>query len=393
MSWIKVRLASLRSGDGGERGAALVLTALALLVMIGVVGLALDGGQAYNTRRGTQNAADNAALAAAWAHCSSLPDPIAHGVATAVSNGYDASDVTVTHVTPSAHDGEYNAVISTEEDTGFARVMGVDEMTVVSEATAACARSLTGGPAAMFAKGPDAGCLLIKGGNADVTGFVYSAGDMIWNGGGAQMLNSDVHSDANLTVNGTYNIQGTATAHGTSNAWQVTTGVPKLNLDYPVDFQIADFMPGSAIALEAGDEYHLHTGNVRGSDIQGEGSGIHFVQGNVTHQGSGLSGGPYTIVATGTITLNGPAFDSYYEGLAMMAGAYTPPSCTDAAIDLGGSSDLAGILFAPNGKLEVNGGAVNGGMIAWAIDTGGNLDLTVNPDLFPTGDPRVFLLD
>lgn len=379
----------IRWSDDG--GAALVFTALALLVLMGMVALALDGGRAYNTRRGTQNAADNAALAAAWAHCSNLSDPIAHGLAVAESNGYDESDITVVQVTPSTFDGEYNVMISTEEDTDFAGVLGADTMTVASQATAACTRSLSSGPAAMFAKGP--ACKLEKGGNANVTGFVYSAGDMIWNGGGAHWLDSDVHSDGNLTVNGTYNILGTATAHGTSNKSQVIQGVPRLDLDYPINFSVSDFVPGSAVALETGDQYHQHPpGNRRGSDIQAAGPGVHFIQGNVTHQGPGLSGGPYTIVATGTITLNSPKFDAYYEGLAMLAGAHSPPSCNNA-IDLGGNSDIAGILFAPNGQLEVHGGAVNGGMIAWSIETGGALVLEVDASLFPTGDPRVFLLD
>nr|PZN34383.1 MAG: hypothetical protein DIU67_05070 [Actinomycetota bacterium] len=140
--------------------------------------------------------------------------------------------------------------------------------------------------------------------------------------------------------------------------------------------------------------YHYHKGNIKGSDIMNAGPGIHFVEGNITHQGPGITGGPYTLVATGTITLNGPQYEAYYEGLAMMAGAFSPPTCNKpAAIDLGGQNQIAGLLFAPNGVLEVNGGAVNGGMIAWGIDTGGNLDLVVNPDLFPKADPRVFLLD
>jgi hypothetical protein len=62
------------------------------------------------------------------------------------------------------------------------------------------------------------------------------------------------------------------------------------------------------------------------------------------------------------------------------------------AIDLGGTSDIAGLLFAPNGELEVHGGAVNGGMIAYSIVTGGSLDLDVDSSLFPGGLPQVFLL-
>lgn len=48
-----------------ERGQALVLVALALVAMIGVTALVVDGGNAFAQQRGTQNATDAAALAGA----------------------------------------------------------------------------------------------------------------------------------------------------------------------------------------------------------------------------------------------------------------------------------------------------------------------------------------
>jgi Flp pilus assembly protein TadG len=51
-----------------ERGQILVIFALALIVIIGMVGLVLDGGSAFAQRRAEQNAADLAALAGANAY-------------------------------------------------------------------------------------------------------------------------------------------------------------------------------------------------------------------------------------------------------------------------------------------------------------------------------------
>jgi len=48
-----------------ERGQAIVLVALALVALIAAVGLAIDGGRVYQTRREAQNAADSSALAGA----------------------------------------------------------------------------------------------------------------------------------------------------------------------------------------------------------------------------------------------------------------------------------------------------------------------------------------
>ena len=48
-----------------QRGQILVLFTLALVAMIAMVGLVIDGGAAYAQRRAQQNAADLAALAGA----------------------------------------------------------------------------------------------------------------------------------------------------------------------------------------------------------------------------------------------------------------------------------------------------------------------------------------
>ena len=46
-----------------EKGQALIISAISLLVLAGFVGLAIDGGQLYTNRRKVQNGSDAAALA------------------------------------------------------------------------------------------------------------------------------------------------------------------------------------------------------------------------------------------------------------------------------------------------------------------------------------------
>jgi Flp pilus assembly protein TadG len=58
-----VRLGALRSRRG-ERGQAIVFVALMVIVLIGMIGLAVDGGRLYWERRILQNSVDAAALAA-----------------------------------------------------------------------------------------------------------------------------------------------------------------------------------------------------------------------------------------------------------------------------------------------------------------------------------------
>ncbi|TMC09001.1 MAG: hypothetical protein E6J30_04935 [Chloroflexi bacterium] len=55
-----------RTLRASQRGQAIVLIALMIVVMFGLVGLAIDSGRAYLDRRHLQAAVDAAALAAAY---------------------------------------------------------------------------------------------------------------------------------------------------------------------------------------------------------------------------------------------------------------------------------------------------------------------------------------
>src|SRR5512141_2701217 len=60
-----MRRTLMNGSNRKERGQALVLIVFAIVGLIGLTGLAIDGGNAYSDRRHAQNAADTAALAAA----------------------------------------------------------------------------------------------------------------------------------------------------------------------------------------------------------------------------------------------------------------------------------------------------------------------------------------
>jgi len=81
-----------------ERGQLLVIFALALVAMIGVVGLILDGGDTALQRRDQQNVADAAAMAAGYASVNEQ-DENAAARAVAAANGYvdgvDGTTITV----------------------------------------------------------------------------------------------------------------------------------------------------------------------------------------------------------------------------------------------------------------------------------------------------------
>src|SRR5687768_3795933 len=67
MIWSKLmngaNIKATNRARGKSRGQALPIIALSMLVLVAIVGLAVDGGSAYGQRRKAQNAADGVALA------------------------------------------------------------------------------------------------------------------------------------------------------------------------------------------------------------------------------------------------------------------------------------------------------------------------------------------
>ena len=75
-----------------ERGQALVLVALAVVVLVGFTALAIDGSRVFSDRRHSQNASDASALAAALAKTREDANWKTIGFNRALDNGYDPSD-------------------------------------------------------------------------------------------------------------------------------------------------------------------------------------------------------------------------------------------------------------------------------------------------------------
>jgi hypothetical protein len=137
-----------------EKGQALVLITLGVVVLIGFTALAIDGGMVFSDRRHAQNAADTAVLAAALTKIKTTTDPNDAArdaaFARAASNGYDnngVSNVVEFHVCnesgvncqlPSgAIPSEFIQVkITSHVKMVFARVLGRAQVTNIVEAIA-----------------------------------------------------------------------------------------------------------------------------------------------------------------------------------------------------------------------------------------------------------------
>jgi hypothetical protein len=141
----------MKSNPVSERGQVLVLIALAIIGLVGITGLAIDGSMILADRRHAQNAADTAALAGALDRIQTLGAGMADADSRASmritawdlaeENGYiqpgPRSTVEVylcdeeaaSCPEPYAGDDDYVQVIITSDvDTYFARVLGVNQL-------------------------------------------------------------------------------------------------------------------------------------------------------------------------------------------------------------------------------------------------------------------------
>lgn len=365
-----------------DRGATAVIVALSLLVLVGFTAIAIDGGRAYNERRSTQNAADNAALAAAWAECTSTPDPAQVGRDSANTNGY-ASGVTV------QKDGDlWVASITSTQPTEFAGVVGAGTVTVVSEARASCVVESGSGPYVLFAGATEAQCgnaLSAPGSSITVNGPAHSNGSVHSPGPpiGSKVWNGPV----------TYGPGGSAS----NPLVQYKAGAtldPNAPLGYPVPsyWKVENYAPGGSRTNVA--NYYSYVGDQNfGSGLA---PGLHYIAGDVSLQGSAYSLNDVTIVATGNIHIRGAniTMTPYSsDGLALFSDHAGSPSCNTHAIQFTNATGaFEGVWFAPNGQVRINSSTVvggirlNGSIVAYTINIAG-ADRTFNYQSFTGGDP------
>ena len=178
-----------------ERGQALIIITFAIIGLIGLTGLTVDGGMAYSDRRKAQNTADSAAFAAALAHVRGEDlEPTAKSIAT--TNGYDdnklSNTVTVTSE-PSPVDAcpsgtsdnlDITVEIVSHIKTSFATIVGIHQMTnTVSATTRACGQYIAPifGGNAIVSLNPGPDCAFDSG-DSNAVHWDVSGGGIFSNG-------------------------------------------------------------------------------------------------------------------------------------------------------------------------------------------------------------------
>jgi Flp pilus assembly protein TadG len=141
------------AGHEKERGQALVVFVIAMTVIIGVVGLVLDGGDAFAQRRSEQNAADFAALAAANNYMVTGDGSSSSTAArtSAASNGYTdgTGSVSVNMGYDFSQGTKVTVTINAQHHNNFLGLIGQATWSISASATA-----LAGLPDTAYGAGP-----------------------------------------------------------------------------------------------------------------------------------------------------------------------------------------------------------------------------------------------
>lgn len=327
-----------------NKGTMIVIYAAMLTALLGFCALVSDIGLAMVEKQGFQNAIDASALAAAQ----ELPDTVkAKNVANHYIqlNGFNTSDISISFT-----DSNKTIEIKGTKTINyyFARLLGVNSITVHPSAAAACGNIGAAFNYVLFS-GSKTTTLTINGSSQYVGGSSHTNKNFIGNG-------------SKLTITGACEAMSTITVNGSQI--DIDTRVPNaLYVDMP-DF--SDLI--KAQAEQAGQSY---SGNKTYNGSNMDVNSPIYVNGNLTVNGSHFKGKGCVLV-TGDITFNG----SNLNNSASDAVCFYSKS---GNITINGSNaSFDGILYAPNGSITMNGSnqTVNGRVIGNTVTfNGSNLNI------------------
>lgn len=401
-----------------ESGQAIVLLMLALVALIGVTGLALDGGGLYFLSRDAQNATDAAVLAATYARCTGAgsADVIAAGIAAAGENGFhDGRDGrTVEVYNPPIHgekasapdaDSYIEVNISATKPAYFIQVVYQGPLEVTTSAVGYCLPPFdpTPLPAITGLSSTCTNTVRWAGSTSEIRGGVFSNNDIQFTG------------SANTIEDGAQAVTHVDSPSSNNNTFIPASqdGVPPRDADPLQDvYRIEDYAPNPLgdVARNAPIYHAITQGNNSSGlyydadfkDANGRWEphnrtleGLYYIDGdvalgnNVTFGASGIS-----IVATGKISGNA-VNATYYQypgstGVLFFSNANT--GCGPDAINMSGETQWHGLIYAPFGGVSVSGDHLTliGVIIAQTVTMDASEMLLVgDPSVLPPRPPLV----
>ena len=394
------------AGKSSERGQAIVMIAIMIVVILGFTALAVDGGRLYSERRAAQNAADAAVLSAALSKCSN-GNITAAAQQIAASNGYNNDGVkNIVTVNSPPLTGAYannvkyvEVIIETKVEPGFAFFFHPDPFSLTGRAVSHCSISASSGSTAGTPYGnaivttSEHECsALLLGGNGNVT---------VTNGG--LFVNSDctggnpavkLGGNGNLVAH-PINVVGGVKEGGGGKLSEAATKATPIS-----DYWTVPAPPkpsGTCTNFKStGSNVTLNPGLYCGMDISSSGNvtlnpGNYYIQsggfkmsgdGSVTGNGVFIyvDGGSFAVTANGNFTLSAPTSGDY-KGLVLYVN-----DAKKNLVDLSGNGNMlvTGTIYAPLSRVKVTGNGssttLTAQIISDTMEVGGNGNITINYD-------------
>ncbi|HTP00590.1 MAG TPA: pilus assembly protein TadG-related protein [Anaerolineales bacterium] len=361
-----------------EKGQALILIVFAIVGLVGLTALAVDGGVSYADRQKAQSAADTAALRAALQLAKAQTDWSSAATSAAASNGFNndgttntvtvrnppgagCNGTTATYAVPSQY---VQVLITSTVRAYFAPVVGIRQTTncveAVAKAVPGTGGSFGGGNGLMVLKSSVCGCQPLSftgSGNVTVQGGVVDNGNFSSTGSGL------------FTVAGGVRVRATVTHTGSGN------------------ITIGGGFAADSLTKTGSQDWSVTNGATLHSNFSQTGSGDFVVNsGTFTYGGSYSNTGSGTVSPAGVKTNPAPAQPPIFtDPLASVLNPPTaPPSspCNGDQSFTGSTSHTlaAGCYGAVNqtgsGNLTLNPGRFT------SINNTGSGVMTLNPGLY-----------
>ena len=429
----------MKTNTNSERGQALIMIVIGLVVLLGFTALAIDGGMVFSDRRHAQNAADAAALAGALqkANLNSDSDAIMAALNSAGSNGFGDPQVDVQISEHNNYSGGYYLVtvdITSTTETSLAKLFIGNSITNRVTATARARWSQPALPGYALAS---MGNCVAEGDNLlGTTGGGNSGGIESFDGGmfvnapetSGNQCSIDPPSSSGATgiiAEPGYQISSVGSVNyggvGNLSPTPIETGInggspiddPLANLPVPTCKFNGSVAPGSPAQYNPGKfkgsmissgvyapGIYCIDGNVKLSGkegIVGDGVLFYFMNGSLEFTGqAGLS-------ITGPTLDNclGPAGESWASCTYMGMAIFSSRSNTNTIEVRGnGGSAVVGMIYAMRGTVMARGGGstpdeteVWGQIIARRVLNNGNgsLRVTFNPSSTVWKKPEISL--
>jgi Flp pilus assembly protein TadG len=396
------------SNDSGQ---VLVVTSLSMLILLGIMGMALDAGMLFRAKRTVQIAADAAAVAAAldYKYNGTLDSAVSAGRAASAQNGITdgSGGTTVTINVPpkygatAGESGYIEAVVQYPSPTYFMKLFGVNSVTIAGRAvvgtgaTGACIWTLAKSGTDISLSG-SAGlnspkCAIYDDSAASNALSLSGSGTITARSIGIVGRYSDSSSGA-LTPTPTTGLAPAADPLAALAAPSIPTGScsgSSCTVNYsgsgtytvqPGTYTSISNSGSGTVSFASGN--YLITGNV--SNSQGNmvfGAGNYTIGGSLTDSGSAsmtLGTGLYivegnlSLSGSGTITGNGVTFytarstsisgGSNLTLTAPTSGTYSGvlffqsrSDSSSMSISGGSGSTIQGIIYAPMAALTISG--------------------------------------